>query len=33
MLELCNSVTTENGTDIILKDRQSEYVENNMSII
>jgi hypothetical protein len=28
----CNSYTTENGTDIILKDRQKEYKENNMSL-
>ena len=28
----CNSYTTEDGTDIILKDRQKEYKENNMSL-
>jgi hypothetical protein len=30
--DLCNSSTTDTGTDIILKDRQNEYVGNNMSI-
>ena len=28
----CNSYTTENNTDIILKDRHNEYNKNNMSI-
>ena len=28
----CNSYTTENGTDILLKDRQNEFEENNMSL-
>ena len=28
----CNSFTTENGTDIILKDRQKEFVDKNLSL-
>ena len=28
----CNSYTTKDGTDIILKDRQKEYKDNNMSL-
>ena len=28
----CFSYTTENGTDIILKDRQKEYGDNNLSL-
>ena len=28
----CNSFTTENGTDIILKDRQQEFVDKNLSL-
>ena len=28
----CYSYTTENGTDIILKDRQKEYINNNMRV-
>ena len=28
----CNSFTTENGTDILLKDRQNEFENNNMSL-
>ena len=28
----CNSYTTENGTDILLKDRKNEFEENNMSL-
>ena len=30
--DICYKVTSESGTDIILKDRQYEYVENNMSL-
>ena len=28
----CYSYTTENGTDIILKDRQKEFSNNNLSL-
>ena len=28
----CSSYTTENGTDILLSDRQEEFNENNMSL-
>ena len=28
----CNTYTTDNGTDIILNDRQNEYIENNLSL-
>ena len=28
----CNPYTTENGTDILLNDRQNEYNDNNMAI-
>ena len=28
----CYAYTTENGTDIILNDRKSEYVDNNLSL-
>ena len=28
----CNPYTTENGTDILLNDRQNEYNENNMAL-
>ena len=28
----CYAYTTENGTDIILNDRQSEYSDNNLSL-
>ena len=28
----CYTYTTENGTDIILKDRQNEYIDNNLSL-
>ena len=30
--DICYKVTSESGTDIILKDRQYEFVENNMSL-
>ena len=30
--DICYSYTTENGTDIVIKDRQNEYVSNNMSL-
>ena len=30
--DLCYSYTTENGTDIVIKDRQNEFKENNMSL-
>ena len=30
--DICESVTSENGTDIHIKDRQKEYIENNMRI-
>ena len=28
----CNRYTTENGTDILINDRQNEYIENNLSL-
>ena len=28
----CNSATSDNNTDIILKDRRNEYIKNNMSL-
>ena len=28
----CNRYTTDNGTDILLNDRQNEYIENNLSL-
>ena len=28
----CNTYTTDSGTDIIIKDRRNEYIENNMSL-
>ena len=28
----CNPYTTENGTDILLSDRQNEFINNNMSL-
>ena len=31
-LDECNPYTTNNGTDILLKDRQNEYNNNNLSI-
>ena len=30
--DICYSYTTENGTDIVVKDRQNEFKENNMSL-
>ena len=30
--DICYSYTTENGTDIVIKDRQNDYVDNNMSL-
>ena len=30
--DICYSYTTENKTDIILKDRREEYINNNMSL-
>ena len=30
--DLCNTYTTENGTDITLTDRQNEYINNNLSL-
>ena len=30
--DICNTYTTEFGTDIIIKDRQNEYIDNNMSL-
>ena len=29
---ICTKATSESNTDIILKDRQNEFVENNMSL-
>ena len=29
---MCYSCATENGTDIVIKDRQNEFKENNMSL-
>jgi len=29
---ICESYTSEDGTDIHRKDRQKEYIENNMGI-
>ena len=28
----CNTYTTDNGTDILLNDRQNEYINNNLSL-
>ena len=28
----CNRYTTDNGTDILINDRQNEYIENNLSL-
>ena len=28
----CNTYTTENGTDILINDRQNEYIYNNLSL-
>ena len=30
--DICSTLTSESGTDIILKDRQNEFVNNNLSI-
>ena len=30
--DICYTLTTENGTDKILKDRQNDYIEKNMTI-
>ena len=30
--DICFSYTTENGTDIVIKDRQDEFINNNMSL-
>ena len=30
--DICYSYTTENGTDIVIKDRQNEFINNNMSL-
>ena len=30
--DICSKSTTESGTDITLKDRRNEYVDNNMSL-
>ena len=30
--DLCTPATTENGTDITIKDRQNEYINNNLSL-
>ena len=30
--DICYTYTTENGTDIVVKDRQIEYVNNNLSL-
>ena len=30
--DICSKATSESGTDISLKDRQNEYVNNNMSL-
>ena len=30
--DICYSYTTDNGTDIVVKDRQSEYINNNYSL-
>ena len=30
--DICSKTTSENGTDIPLKDRRNEFVENNMSL-
>ena len=30
--DICESYTSEDGTDIHIKDRQKEYIENNMGI-
>ena len=30
--DMCSAYTTDRGTDIIIKDRQNEYLENNLSL-
>ena len=30
--DICYTYTTDNKTDIILKDRQNEYINNNLSL-
>ena len=30
--DICYSYTTENNTDIVIKDRRNEYIKNNMSL-
>ena len=30
--DICSKATSENGTDILLKDRRKEFVDNNMSL-
>jgi hypothetical protein len=30
--DLCHSYTTDSGTDIVIKDRQNEFINNNVSI-
>ena len=30
--DICSKATSENGTDILLKDRRNEFVDNNMSL-
>ena len=30
--DLCNTYSTEEGTDITLKDRKAEFIENNMTL-
>ena len=30
--DICYTYTTKNGTDIIVKDRQNEYIKNNLSL-
>ena len=30
--DICYKATSESGTDIILKDRKNEFVENNMTL-
>ena len=29
---ICNTSTTDNGTDIILNDRKKDFINNNMSL-
>ena len=30
--DICSTYTSENGTDVTLKDRQNEFIENNLSL-